>query len=141
MIPIKPRDWRPCGDYRPFQPNHRSQFLPPATAVIVRAPRQKIFSKLDLVKPYHQIPMHPDDIEKTAITSTLGLFGFLCMPSGLKNDGKTFQLFISDVTNGFRGVFGDFDYTLVARTTELFTRLEKFGLRNNFRRCSTKNIF
>ena len=88
--------------------------------------------------------MHPDDIEKTAITTPFGLFEFLRMPFGLKNAGKTFQRFINEVTNGLPDVFAYADDILVASNnladhinalTELFTSLEKFGLRINFKKC------
>ena len=34
----------------------------------------KVFSKVDLIRGYHQVPMHPDDIPKTAVITTFGLF-------------------------------------------------------------------
>ena len=66
------------------------------------------------------------------------------MPFGLKNAGKTFQRFINEVTNGLPDVFAYADDILVASNnlvdhinalTELFTRLENFGLRINFKKC------
>ena len=131
MVPKKdPGDWRPCGESYP---------LPQLSSFALHD--KHVSSKLDLVKAYHQIPMHPDDIEKTAITTPFGLFEFLRMPFGLKNASKTFQRFINEVTNGLPDVFAYADDILVASNnlvdhinalTELFTRLEKFGLRVNF---------
>ena len=88
--------------------------------------------------------MHRDDIGKTAITTPFGLYEFLRMPFGLKNAGKTFQRFINAVTNGLPDVLAYVDDILVASNnlvdhinalTELFTCLEKFGLRVNFKKC------
>ena len=49
------------------------------------------FSKINLVRGYHHVPVRPKDIPKTAIITTFSLFQFLWMPFGLKNVTQAFQ--------------------------------------------------
>ena len=77
MVPKKePNVWRPCGDYRKLNAvKKRECYLLPQTSDI-NLFEKKVFSKLDLGKAYHQIPLHPDDITKTAMTTQFGLYKF-----------------------------------------------------------------
>jgi hypothetical protein len=55
----------------------------------------KFFTKLDLRSGYHQVQMHPDDIEKMAFRTHQGLFVFLT------NTLATFQALMNDVLGPF----------------------------------------
>ncbi len=49
-----------------------------------------VYSKIELRKEYHQIPVNPEDVQKTAITTLFGLFEYKQMPLGLRNAGSSF---------------------------------------------------
>jgi len=77
LVPKRDSGWTPCGDYRALN----ARTIPDRYAVPnIQDYSHRLFgcttfSKIDLVRAYHQIPVHPHDIQKTAITP-FGLFEF-----------------------------------------------------------------
>ena len=146
MVPKEDGTWRPCGDFRRLNEATDTDKYPVPHLQDFSAQLQgcTVFSKVDLVRGYHQIPVAAEDVHKTAVITPFGLYEFLRMPFGLKNAAQAFQRLMDTVCQGLDFVFVYLDDVLVAsKTTEehrvhlakLFVRFQDFGLVLNPAKC------
>ena len=98
----QPGNFRLLGDYRKLnQQTVPDRYpTPSVTHLLHRLQGSCIFSKVDLVRAYHQIPVANESRHKTAITTPIGLFEYNFLPFGLRNASSTFQRFIDQVCHG-----------------------------------------
>ena len=134
LVPKKDGSFRPCGDFRRLNTvtkpdRYPIPYLSDATHFLEG---KTVFSKVDLIRGYHQISVHPADIPKTAVITPFGLFESVKVPFGLKNDAQAFQRMMDRVGGDLDFVFIYLDDVLVASSSldehyqhlqELFDRL------------------
>ncbi|XP_052565894.1 uncharacterized protein LOC128093378 [Culex pipiens pallens] len=118
-VPKKDGQWRFVGDYRALNKG------------------KSIFTTLDMIRAYHQIPVNEEDIEKTAVITPFGHYEFPRMQFGLCNAGQTFQRFMHKVLGDLDFVVVYMDDICIASATaaehkqhvrKVFERLRDFGL-------------
>ena len=117
LVTTKPcGGWRVCGDYRRLNAMTEDDQYPvrQLTDFTSELHGKTIFSKIDLLKGYHQIPVAEEDVGKTAVITPFGLYVFPCTPFGLKNAGQDFQRLMDEILGDIPRVFVYIDDILVA---------------------------
>lgn len=95
------KKWRIVIDYRKLNDKTVGAAYPlPNIEDIDQLGHAQYFTTLDLASGFHQIPLNPKDIPKTAFSTLSGHYEYLRMPFGLKNAPSCFQRLMNNVLMG-----------------------------------------
>lgn len=105
------------------------------------------FSTLDLAKGFHQIPIHSEDVYKTAFSTHMGHYEFMRMPFGLKNAPASFQRMMNEVLHGYVNnicvvylddilIFSTSLQEHVVSLRKIFQRLAEYNLKVQIDKCN-----
>ncbi|GJR73091.1 reverse transcriptase domain-containing protein [Tanacetum coccineum] len=133
--------WRVCIDYRKLNEATRKDHfpLPFMDQMLERLAGNKYYCFLDGFSGYFQIPIDPNDQEKTTFTCPYGTFAYRRMPFGLCNAPGTFQRCMTaifhDMIEKTMEVFMD-DFSVFGSSfSTCLTHLEKM-----LKRCEDTNL-
>ncbi|GJY75895.1 reverse transcriptase domain-containing protein, partial [Tanacetum coccineum] len=140
--------WRVCIDYRKLNEATRKDHfpLPFMDQMLERLAGNEFYYFLDGFSGYFQIPIDPQDQEKTTFTCPYGTFAYRRMPFGLCNAPGTFQrcmmaifhdmiektmeVFMDDFS-----VFGDSFDSCLSNLERMLKRCEDTNLVLNWEKC------
>ena len=151
IVLVKKKDGSPrlCVDYRRLNNiTVDDRFpLPSIEELLVKVRGGLYFSTIDLKSGYHQIPVHPDDREKTAFICDDALYEYLYLPFGVKNAPSHFSRVMMAVLGGLIGssvlVYLDDLIVLGRNYQEHFDNIVKVmealgsqGMKINLKKCT-----
>ncbi|KAK9072138.1 hypothetical protein SSX86_008570 [Deinandra increscens subsp. villosa] len=149
LIPTRVQNgWRVCIDYRRLNASTRKDHfpLPFIDQMLERLTGKTHYCCLDGYSGFHQIPIAPEDQEKTTFTCPFGTFAYRRMPFGLCNAPATFQRcmvsIFSDYVEEIIEVFMD-DFTVYGNSfneclknlTKILKRCIETNLVLNYEKC------
>ena len=139
---------RMCIDYRKLNSATRKDHfpLPFIDQMLERLANHPYYCFLDGYSGFFQIPIHPDDQEKTTFTCPYGTFAYRRMPFGLCNAPATFQRcmmsiftdLIEDIMEVFMddfSVYGSSFTDCLANLCKVLERCEEKNLVLNWEKC------
>ncbi|GJV65342.1 reverse transcriptase domain-containing protein [Tanacetum coccineum] len=140
--------WRVCIDYRKLNDATRKDHfpLPFMDQMLKRLAGNEYYCFLDLFPGYFQIPIDPQDQEKTTFTFPYGTFAYRRIPFGLCNAPGTFQRcmmaifhdMIEETMEVFMddfSVFGDSFSSCLSHLDKMLKRCEDTNLVLNWEKC------
>ncbi|KAE8216476.1 hypothetical protein CF327_g345 [Tilletia walkeri] len=141
--------WRFCVDYRQLNSATVADRypLPHIDAVFDTLTGKTVFSSLDALRGYHQMPVKSEDRWKTAFVCHRGLFQYKTVPFGLRNAPAVFQRLMDRLLAALRWkhavVYID-DIVVASRSMDehlwaldqLLRRAREFGLKFGPAKCT-----
>ncbi|TQD93529.1 hypothetical protein C1H46_020876 [Malus baccata] len=140
--------WRMCVDYRKINAGTRKDHfpLPFIDQMLERLAGRAFYCFLDGYSGYNQIPVAPEDQEKTTFTCPFGTFAYRRMPFGLCNAPATFQRCMMSIFTGLVehvvevfmddfSVFGDSFDQCLQNLSLVLERCIKTNLVLNWEKC------
>nr|GEX01742.1 reverse transcriptase domain-containing protein [Tanacetum cinerariifolium] len=140
--------WRVCIDYRKLNVATRKDHfpLPFMDQMLERLAGNEFYCFLDGFSGYFQIPIDPQDQEKTAFTYPYGTFAYRRMPFGLCNASGTFQRCMMSIFHDMIEktmkvfmddflVFGDTFSSCLTNLDKMLNRCEETNLVLNWEKC------
>ena len=140
--------WRVCIDYRKLNNATRKDHfpLPFIDQMLERLAGNEYYNFLDGFSGYFQIPIAPEDQEKTTFTCPYGTFAYRRLPFGLCNGPSTFQRLMTAIFSNFIGktmevfmddftVYGSSFDTCLTNLSQVLQRCEETNLVLNWEKC------
>lgn len=149
LVPKKDKSFRPVIDFRRVNTATVDDHypLPVLSDLLMSLGRgNRIFTSLDLLSGYWQVPLTADSREITAFSTPQGHYEWLRMPFGLKTAPLTFQRLINSIFSGMLGttVFAYLDDLIIASKDPkthldnlklVFHKLQEAGLKVKLVKC------
>ncbi len=149
LVPKKDGQYRPVIDFRKVNEVTEDDRYPlPVLSDLLMSLGQgnKIFSSLDLLSGYWQVPLAPESREVTAFSTPTGHFEWLRMPFGLKSAPITFQRMINTLFADMLGkdVYAYLDDIIICSKNgdihlpdleAVLLKLKEAGLKANLTKC------
>ncbi|MCP4480998.1 MAG: RNA-directed DNA polymerase, partial [Planctomycetaceae bacterium] len=142
---------RLCVDYRNLNDlTKKDRFpIPHIKDTLDSIGNARFFSTFDMGSAFHQVPIRPEDREKTAFVIPGGFFQWKYMPFGLCNAPATFQRLMANVLAPISKKYGNLvlcyiDDILIATRTieehldrieEVFQHIREAGLKFKAKKC------
>ena len=149
LVPKKNGEWRPVVDYRRLNKVcEKTRFPLPILKDILMSIGEdnKVFTTLDLLSGYHQVPLDTESKKYTSFSTPTGKYAYKKLPMGCSGAPLAFQRLVNTI---FKGVLGTYVHvfmddilicspdvkTHLKHIQEVFSRLHDAGLKVKLSKC------